>query len=330
MTIQIGNITLENNVLLAPLSGISDLPFRRLVKSFGAGLVVSEMIASRAMIMETRESLLKAKNTPEEFPMAVQIAGCEPDVMAEAARLNEDRGAALIDINFGCPVKKVTNGYAGSALLRDEPLACKILEAVAKAVKIPVTLKMRLGWDYTNLNAPIIAKRAEEVGIKMITVHGRTRCQMYNGQANWELIRMVKDSVKIPLIANGDITKFEDVDDALRLSGADGVMIGRGAYGKPWFLRQVIEYLKGEQIPAAPIISEQKQLVLQHYEEMLLHYGEQVGIRFARKHVGWYTAGMTGSAAFRNEFNKVDNAQLALQKISDFYDGAISGSENRA
>lgn len=318
--IKIGNIELQDNVLLAPMSGVTDLPFRRLVKKFGASLVISEMIASRAMILQTRESLKKCQKDDTHYPMSVQLAGCEPEVMAEAARLNEDLGADIIDINFGCPVKKVVNGFAGSALMKDEALATKIMEAVVKAVKIPVTMKMRLGWNYENLNSPSLAKKAEDAGIKMLTVHGRTRCQMYNGNANWELISRVKDAVKIPLIANGDIKNSADAKKALELSKADGVMIGRACYGKPWLISQINSELKGEVVEAAPPVEEQKKIVLNHFNEMIDHYGEQVAIPLARKHIGWYSGGLRGSSEFRAKINTTQGAQNVRDVIEKFYD----------
>ncbi len=319
MGIQIGPISLENNVILAPMSGISDLPFRRIAKRFGAGLVISEMIASQAMIRRNHRTMKMATNCAEEYPMAVQLAGCEPEVMAAAARLNAERGAAIIDINMGCPAKKVVNGYAGSALMQDEKLAARLIEATVKAVDIPVTLKMRTGWDDANRNAPQLARIAEENGTKMVTVHGRTRAQQYNGRADWLFISEVKKAVSIPVVANGDVTTLDDARDILEQSGADGVMIGRGCLGRPWFLGQVTHFLTtGERLPD-PDVSRRMEILLGHYNDMLSHYGEAIGLRNARKHVGWYSRGLPRSTEFRAAVNSSRNPDEVRALIENFF-----------
>lgn len=329
MTLHVAHLKLDPPVFLAPLAGITDLPFRNLVSSFGAGLVVSEMVASQEMVQSKPGVREKAELGFGKDNTAVQIAGREAHWMAEAARMVEANGTALIDINMGCPAKKVTSssgvGASGSALMKDLDHALTLIEAVVNAVEIPVTLKTRLGWDDHMLNAAELARRAEAAGIQMITIHGRTRCQFYKGSANWSAIRDVKDAVSVPVIANGDILGVDTARQALGQSGADGVMIGRGAQGNPWILAQVSHEIFGTQAPEIPKERDLSEMVCQHYEDMLAFYGSDLGSRVARKHLGWYMDG----AQTEKELRRVIQTSRDPDQVLALLPEALSMSNDR-
>jgi len=315
----IGSYQLKNNLIVAPMAGVTDRPFRQLCKSMGAGMAVSEMVASNSLLRGSTKTRRRANHEGEVDPISVQIAGADPRMLADAARYNVDEGAQIIDINMGCPAKKVCNVMAGSALLRDEPLVGRILDAVVAAVSVPVTLKIRTGWDRGNRNALSVARTAERAGIKALAIHGRTRACGYSGEAEYDTIAAVKARVGIPVIANGDISTPEKVKQVLDYTHADGVMIGRAAQGRPWMFREIQHYLEtGRRLPA-PEVGEIHRVLTAHLSDLYQFYGEYTGVRVARKHISWYTKGLAGSAAFRHAMNQLETSAAQLQAVNDFF-----------
>ncbi len=317
---QIGPYPLANPLILAPMAGVTDLPYRQLCRRMGAGMTISEMVSSNALLWKNKKTLRRISHEGEQAPRSVQIAGGDPQMMAEAARFNLEHGAQIIDINMGCPAKKVCKAQAGSALLKDEALVERILKAVVQAVDIPVTLKIRTGWDPDNRNAETIAQIAEQAGIQALAIHGRTRACRFSGEAEYESITAVKRRIAIPVIANGDISTPQKAKFVLEQTGADAVMIGRAAMGRPWIFREINHYLEtGEELPS-PEISEIRQLMLDHLATLYDFYGEYSGVRFARKHISWYTKGQPEGASFRKMINQVESAEEQLAKTNLFFD----------
>ncbi len=318
--LKIGNIELSSNVILAPMSGVTDFPYRELIRKYGgAGLIVSEMIASRSMINNSVDAKRRSHINLSNEPSSVQLAGCEADVIAQAAKMNEDIGAKIIDLNFGCPAKKVVNGYSGSALMKDEKLAQKIFELTVKSVNLPVTVKMRLGWDENSKNALTLSQIAEKSGIQMITIHARTRSQFFSGTVDWKFVEKIKNAVKIPVIINGDIKDFSSAKKALELSRADGIMVGRGCYGKPWLIKQLSHSLSSEVEEFPPSKEVQLSMILEHYSHILEYYGQEHGIKIARKHLGWYSSGLKNSSNFRAKINTSNSPEELKGLIEELY-----------
>ena len=323
---QIGPYQLKNNLIVAPMAGVTDRPFRQLCKTMGAGMAVSEMVASNSLLWGSEKTRRRANHDGEVDPISVQIAGADPQMLADAARYNVDQGAQIIDINMGCPAKKVCNVMAGSALLKDEPLVGRILDAVVAAVDVPVTLKIRTGWSKENRNALAIARIAEENGIQSLAMHGRTRACMYEGEAEYDTIRAVKRAVRIPVIANGDITTPEKAKFVLEYTGADAVMIGRAAQGRPWIFREIDHFLKtGTKLPP-PDAEEIREVLVAHLHDLYAFYGYERGVRVARKHIGWYTKGLKNSAVFRARMNTLETADQQLAAVSRFFDELLARS----
>ena len=321
---QLGAYALPNNVFVAPMAGVTDRPFRQLCREFGAGYAVSEMVTSRKDLWHSLKTSRRANHDGEPGPIAVQIAGTDAAMMAEAALYNVERGAQIIDINMGCPAKKVCNKWAGSALMQDEPLALSIIDAVVQACAphgVPVTLKMRTGWSQHNKNAVVLARAAESVGVQMLTVHGRTREQGYTGFAEYDTVAAVKAAVHIPVVANGDIASPEKAREVLAITGADAVMIGRAAQGRPWIFREITHFLATGEHLAPPLVAEVRRALLAHLQDHYSLYGEFTGVRSARKHIGWYVRGLPGGEAFRESMNTLDDATAQLRAVADVWDG---------
>ncbi len=323
---KIGPIQLRNRLIVAPMAGVTDRPFRSLCKRMGAGMAVSEMVASNSLLWGSEKTIRRGNHEGEVEPKVIQIAGADPAMMAEAARYNVDNGAHIIDINMGCPAKKICNVAAGSALLKDEPLVAQIVDAVVRAVDVPVTLKIRTGWSKENRNALRIAKIAEDHGIQSLAMHGRTRACMYTGEAEYDTIRAVKQSVRIPVVANGDIDTPEKARFVLEYTGADAIMIGRAAQGRPWIFREIEHFLAtGERLPP-PQVEEIREVLIGHLHELYAFYGRERGARVARKHIGWYTKGLRNSAVFRARMNTLDDADQQLAAVAQFFDGLLERS----